>query len=59
MNPVLQQAADAVTLGWVLAVMTVVFVVFFLGWVWWAYRPANKPKFEAMARLPLDDGGDA
>jgi len=59
MNPVLRQAAEAVTLGWVLAYLTVAFFVFFLAWVWYAYKPGNKTRFDEMARLPFDDGGDA
>lgn len=59
MNPVLRAAAEAITVGWVLGFMTIVFIVFFLGWVWYVYRPSNKARFEEMARLPFEDGGDA
>lgn len=59
MNPIFRAAADATTMGWLLADMTVVFFLFFAGWAWYAYRPGNRDLMEAAARMPLDDGGEA
>jgi cbb3-type cytochrome oxidase subunit 3 len=38
--------------------MTLLFIAGFLGWVWYAYRPANREKFEDAARLPFEEGGE-
>jgi cbb3-type cytochrome oxidase subunit 3 len=56
MNPVLNLAAESVTLGWLLGIMTVFFLCSFLGWVWWAYTPRHKAMMEAAALLPFSDG---
>ena len=58
MNPLIQEAADSVRLGWVMAVMTVLFLVSFIFWTWWAYRGANRARWEADSRLPFNDGGE-
>jgi cbb3-type cytochrome oxidase subunit 3 len=55
-NPVLELAAESVTLGWLLGFMTVFFMVSFLAWVWWAYTPRHKAKMEEAALLPFADG---
>ena len=36
-------------------VAEVVFVVVFLGIVWWVFRPANAARFADESRMPLDD----
>jgi cbb3-type cytochrome oxidase subunit 3 len=59
MNPLLQEAAASVELGWVLAAMTVVFFAIFLGWVWYAWSPGNRSLMEEAAQMPLNDGGEA
>lgn len=59
MNPLIREAAGAVHMGWLLGVMTVVFFAFFLGWVWWAWSPANRKLMDEASRLPFNDGGDA
>jgi len=56
MNPVLSLAAESVTLGWLLGIMTVFFLCSFLGWVWWAYTPRHKAMMEEAALLPFSDG---
>lgn len=55
MNPVFRMAAENTDGGPLLAFMTVFFMLFFFGWVWYAYRPANKEKMAAWGRLPLED----
>ena len=37
------------------AVLTVVFFLYFLGIVWWAYGKNRKQRFEADAQIPLLD----
>jgi cbb3-type cytochrome oxidase subunit 3 len=59
MNHILQAAAARVTLGWVLGVMTVLFLGGFLFWVWWAWTGRNKARWEADSRLPFMDGGES
>ena len=58
MNPLLNEAARSVELGWLLGVMTIFFLVFFLAWVWYAYAPSNKELMDEMAQMPLSDGGE-
>ena len=58
MNPLIEQASEAIGLGGMAAIMTVLFLVGFLGWVWYAYRPANRQKFEDAAMLPFEEGGE-
>jgi cbb3-type cytochrome oxidase subunit 3 len=59
-NPVFKAAADAAEGGWLMGVMTAVFLAFFMGWVWWVFRARNKARLEAAARMPFDDddGGE-
>jgi cbb3-type cytochrome oxidase subunit 3 len=59
MNPLLREAAARVSLGWLLAGMTVVFLGTFLFWTWWAYTGRHAARFEADSRLPLNDGGES
>lgn len=58
MNPLTREAAESVTLGWVLGVTTAVFFAGFLYWIWWAWARRNKARWEADSRLPLNDGGE-
>ncbi len=46
-------------MGWLLGIMTVVFLAIFLGWVWYAYRPKHRDLMEELGRMPFTDGGDA
>ena len=59
MNTLLKEAAASVQMGWLLGAMTVVFLVCFLGWVWWAWNPKNRAMMEEMSMMPFHDGGDA
>lgn len=58
MNQVIQAAAESVQLGWLMGIMTIFFIIWFLGWTWWAFSPRNKEKMEEAAKMPLSDGGD-
>jgi cbb3-type cytochrome oxidase subunit 3 len=59
MNPLFKEAADHVRLGWLMGAVTVLFVVAFLGWVWWAWSGHNREKLEQASRMPLNDGGES
>jgi cbb3-type cytochrome oxidase subunit 3 len=59
MNPVISEGARSVQLGWIMGIMTVLFLSGFLGWAWWAYRPGNRARMEADSRLPFEDGRDS
>lgn len=59
MNPLLRDAAGSVSMGWLLAGMTVVFFAVFLGWIWYAWSPGNRKLMEEAAQMPFADGGDA
>lgn len=58
MNPIFHAAKDAHDLGGLGAAMTVAFFVCFLGWTWWAYRPAHREQMEAYGRIPLEEDGE-
>lgn len=59
MNPLIKEAVESVSLGWVAAVMTVLFFGAFLFWTWWAYSAHNRARFEADSQMPLNDGGES
>ena len=59
MNPLLREAAASVRHGWLLGVMTALFLALFIAWVAWAWAPGRKTAMEDYARMPLDEGGDA
>jgi len=58
-NPLTRAIADASTHGFAEGLVTLLFLVTFTGWAWWAFNPANRAQHEANARLPLsdDEGG--
>jgi len=58
MNPVFRAAAEHVTLGWLMGGLTAAFLVFFIGWTWWAYSARNRQLLDEVSRMPLSDGGD-
>lgn len=57
MNPLFRAASDTATLGWLMGVMTAVFILFFMGWVWWAWHPRNRRRMEEAAAMPLELDG--
>jgi cbb3-type cytochrome oxidase subunit 3 len=58
MNPVFRAAAETARLGWLMGALTIVFLIFFVGWTWWAYSSRNKQLMEQASRMPLGDGGE-
>lgn len=59
MNPLLEEAARSVGMGWLLGGMTVFFLAVFLAWAWYAYRPKHRDLMEELGRMPFSDGGEA
>ena len=59
MNPLLREAAASVQHGWVMGLMTALFLLVFLGWIGWAWAPGRRALMDEYARMPLDDGGEA
>lgn len=55
MNPLTHAAAEQVSSGWPMSLVTVVFLGIFLGWTWWAWRPANREYIDQLGRMVLDD----
>jgi cbb3-type cytochrome oxidase subunit 3 len=55
MNPITHAAAEQSTHGWLMAGITALFFIMFMLWTWYAYRPANRARHDANARLPLQD----
>jgi cbb3-type cytochrome oxidase subunit 3 len=58
MNPIFQEAAQTARLGWIMGVLTILFLACFLGWTWWAYAPSHRQRMDEAARMPLTDGGE-
>lgn len=54
MNPAFQAAAETARLGWIMGVMTLVFLLFFTGWTWWAFSRRNAARMEEASRMPFD-----
>lgn len=45
--------------GTLSGIVTVVFIVVFIGIVWWAFSKGNRQRFEDAGRLPFEDNNDA
>ena len=58
MNPLQQAAAAAVRGTWLMGLLTLLFLLCFLGLVWWAYARRNRARFEEAGRLPLTTAED-
>ena len=41
--------------GTISGIVTVVFILVFIGIVWWAYSKGNKKRFEDAGKLPFDE----
>jgi cbb3-type cytochrome oxidase subunit 3 len=52
-NPLRSEAALYVEYAWVMGVMTALFLLCFVGWIWWAWADGNRGRIEAAARMPL------
>ena len=59
MNEVYRTAGETAQLGWVMGLLTVLFLACFVYWAWWAYRSSNRARMEQASRLPFTDGGDS
>ena len=55
MNPLIREAAGSVEGGWLLGVMTAVFLATFLYWLWYAYAPGHRAHMEAAGRMPFEE----
>ena len=58
MNEVYRTAAETARLGWLLGVLTVLFLACFLYWAWWAYAARNRTRLDEASRMPLTDGSE-
>ena len=59
MTSLFKQAAESVTLGWLMGITTVGFMAVFVFWTWWAWSSRNRARWEADSRLPLNDGEES
>ncbi|MEP6572576.1 MAG: CcoQ/FixQ family Cbb3-type cytochrome c oxidase assembly chaperone [Gemmatimonadota bacterium] len=57
MNHVLRDVGATAQLGWLMGVLTAVFLGVFLYWVWWAYAAGHRAAMDEAARMPFN-GGD-
>jgi cbb3-type cytochrome oxidase subunit 3 len=55
MNPMTQTVAEQAAGGSLAGLSTLVFILLFAGWTWWAINPANKRQHEASGMIPLLD----
>lgn len=44
--------------GLISGIVTAVFIVVFIGIVWWAFSKRNKQRFEEDGNIPFEDGND-
>jgi len=58
MNPLIQQASESIGMGGMATVLTLLFMVAFFAWVWYAYMPRNKQNFEDAGLLLFEEGVD-
>jgi cbb3-type cytochrome oxidase subunit 3 len=58
MNTAFKAAAETARLGWVMGVMTAVFLLCFMGWSWWAFSRRHRALMEEMGRMPLSNEVD-
>ncbi|HEU5040685.1 MAG TPA: CcoQ/FixQ family Cbb3-type cytochrome c oxidase assembly chaperone [Gemmatimonadales bacterium] len=58
MNEVFRAAAESARLGWIMGLLTVLFLAVFLYWTWWAYRAGNRARLDEASRMPFTDGGE-
>ncbi len=42
-------------INWVRGLMTVLWMIVFIGIVWWAWHPRTKARFDEAANLPFAD----
>lgn len=56
MSQITTAAAEGIQNGWIMGLMTAVFLGFFMVWTYWAYRPSNRSNLDRAARLPFEDG---
>ncbi len=54
-NQVYQVAAESAQHVWVMGAMTVLFMICFAYWVWWAYAPSRKNKMEEAGKIPFSE----
>lgn len=61
MNPLWKSASEAVSPdhGVVMGVVTVLFMVLFAAWTWWAYAPGRREAMEQYGAMPLEDGSES
>ena len=53
MNPLFREAAHHAEFGWLMGLMTALFLACFVGWTWWAYSKNNRERMHEAALLPL------
>jgi len=59
MSALFKQAAGSVTQGWIMGIITALFLASFLFWVWYAWAGRNRARWEEASRLPFNDGGES
>jgi cbb3-type cytochrome oxidase subunit 3 len=58
MNEVFRTAGETARLGWIMGLLTVLFLGVFVYWIWWAYAARNRARLDEASRMPLTDGGE-
>lgn len=50
-----QEALKSFDMPWLPVTALILFVVCFAFYAWWTYRRQNRPHFERLAQIPLED----
>lgn len=58
MKTLLHEASAADASGLLMGVMTLLFLAFFCGWVWYAYSPRFRARHDHHARIPFGEPSD-
>lgn len=55
MNQVIRDAAQQTSHTWIVGVMTIVFMAFFIGTLFWLFSSRNQAALDEAAQLPFDN----
>ncbi len=56
MSALFRQAGNTINGGVLMGIMTLAFLIFFIGWALWAYWPSHKEAMREASMMPFDDG---
>ena len=54
MNPIFAEARTTVDLMWIMGWTTAAFLIFFVGWIFWAWWPTRREAMRQASLMPFD-----